>query len=152
MHDASSTWAAPCVPVAAGLFEGTGARTRLLGTRCTGCATVYFPRAQACRNPACPRGPLDDVALPREGRLYSYTVQAYRPPPLFRMDGWAPYALGLVDLPGGLRVMGMLTGCSSEDIRIGMPVAVTTGVLYRDAQGREVLTYQFCPAGTGADE
>lgn len=138
------------VPVAAGLFEGTGAAARLLGTRCAACGTLYFPRAPACRNPACTDGELQDVRLPRDGRLYSYTVQAYRPPPLFRMDAWAPYALGLIDLPGGLRVMGMLAGYPPQDLHIGMPVTLGTGALYRDEQGRDVLTYQFCPIRPGA--
>lgn len=137
-------------PVAAGLFEGQGALARLLGSRCSGCGSVYFPVTLGCRNPGCSDKRLETARLSRRGTLYSYTVQAYRPPPLFRMDDWSPYAIGLVDLPEGLRVMGMLGGCDPHDWRIGQAVALSTALLYRDDQGQDVLTYQFHPAGEGA--
>lgn len=136
--------------VAAGLFEGEGAQARLLGSRCAGCASVYFPVSLGCRNPACSDKRLETARLSRLGTLYSYTVQAYRPPPLFRIDDWSPYAIGLVDLPEGLRVMGMLGGCDPQQWRIGQAVELTTAVLYRDDQGQDVLTYQFHPATPGA--
>ena len=85
------------------------------------------------------------------GTLYSYTVQAYRPPALFRMDDWAPYAIALVELPEGLRVMGMLTGCRHDEIRIGMDVELTVEPLYRDEEGREVLTYKYKPVAAGGN-
>ncbi len=135
-------------PVAEGLFQGFGDAARLLGSRCLGCGSLYFPRSLGCRNPACSDRRVEDAALPREGTLYSYTVQSYRPPGLFRMDDWAPYVLALVELPGdagGLRVMGMMTTCQSEHLRIGMPVTLTTEALYRDEAGCEVHTYKFRP-------
>lgn len=139
-------------PVAAGLFEGRGRAARLLGSRCTGCGAAYFPRTAACRNPRCDDPRAQDAPLSAAGTLYSFTVQAYRPPPLFRMDDWAPYAIGLVDLPEGLRVMGLLGGRAPQDWRIGEPVVMDTVALYRDEQGAEVLSYRFVPAdaATGA--
>jgi uncharacterized OB-fold protein len=132
-------------PVVQGLFEGQGDATRLLASRCRGCGSVYFPRSLSCRHPRCTDKAPQDILLGPEGSLYSVTVQAYRPPPLFVMDDWAPYALGLIDMPEGLRIMAMLTGRPPQDWRIGEPVALTTGVLSRDGEGREVLTYQFRP-------
>ena len=133
------------VPVAAGLFEGTGSTAHLIGTRCTSCDTYYFPKTLSCRNPRCREKAIQDVPLSREGRLYSYTVQHYQPPALFRMTDWAPYAIGSVELPEGLRVMGMLTGCAPADLTIGMALELTVETLYRDEQGREVQTYKFQP-------
>ena len=68
------------MPVAAGLFEGTGNSARLIGTRCTSCGTHYFPKTLSCRNPQCLEKATQDVLLSREGTLYSYTVQHYQPP------------------------------------------------------------------------
>jgi len=133
------------MPVAAGLFEGTGSAARLIGTRCTSCGTHYFPKTLSCRNPQCLEKATQDVLLSREGTLYSYTVQHYQPPALFRMADWAPYAIGSVELPEGLRVMGMLTGCEPASLTIGMAVELTVETLYRDVQGREVQTYKFQP-------
>ena len=138
----SAIHSAPVVP---GLFEGQGDGTRLLASRCRGCGSVYFPRSLSCRHPRCTDKAPQDILLGPQGTLYSFTVQAYRPPALFVLDDWAPYALGLVELPEGLRVMAMLTGRAPQDWRIGEPVALTTGVLHRDSEGRDVLTYQFRP-------
>lgn len=138
------------VPVAEDLFRADTEGPALVGTRCTGCGTHYFPKSLSCRNPDCDAKTVEEVLLGRRGRLYSYTVQAYRPPALFRGDPWAPYAIGLVDLPEGLRVMGMLTGCEPEEIRIEMPVELLVEPLYRDEAGREVLTYKYAPSAEGA--
>ena len=139
------------VQVADGLFAGTGTQTRLIGTRCTSCGALYFPTALSCRNPLCRDKRIEPARFGERGTLYSYTVQSYRPPPLFRMDDWAPYAIGLVELPEGIRVMGMLTGVALDQIRIGMALALTTEPLYTDEQGRAVLTYKFRPAPAEGD-
>jgi hypothetical protein len=85
--------------------------------------------------------------LADRGTLYSFTIQRYRPPPLFNVDNWAPYALGLVELGAGLRVMGMLTGMALDKVAIGIPVKLVVERLYTDAQQMEVLTYKFAPDG-----
>jgi uncharacterized protein len=134
------------IPVVQALFRGVGDGAELLGSRCDGCHTHYFPKSLSCRNPSCVDKRLVEVPLSRTGRLYSYTVQGYRPPPLFRMEPWAPYAIGLVELPEGLRVLGMLTGRAPDEWRVDMPVELVTDPLYRDDQGRDVITYKFRPA------
>ena len=133
------------MPVARDLFLGDGADTRLIGTRCNSCGTHYFPKSLCCRNPQCHDKVIEDALLGPGGSLYSYTVQIYRPPALFRMEPWQPYAIGMVELAQGLRVMGMLTGCPLGAIQIGMALELTTEPLYRDEQNRDVLTYKFRP-------
>lgn len=134
------------VPVAEDLFRDSAEGPALVGTKCTGCGAHYFPKSLSCRNPACDTKMVTETMLGRRGTLYSYTVQGYRPPALFGMDPWEPYALGLVELPEGLRVMGMLTGCPLDEIHIDMPVELTIATLYSDAEGRDVLTYKYRPA------
>lgn len=138
------------VPVAEGLFRWSDEDVALVGTRCTSCGAHYFPKSLSCRNPDCDQKVIEEALFGRRGRLRSFTVQAYRPPPLFRMDPWAPYAIGLVELPEGLRVMGMLTGCALDEIRIDMPVELTVEPLYTDESGREVLTFKYAPAAEEA--
>jgi uncharacterized OB-fold protein len=136
-------------PVAEGLFQFGDAPPSLLGTRCKGCATLYFPRSLGCRNPRCPQKQIEDASFGQAGTLYSHTVQAYRPPPLFQMDNWAPYPIGLIDLPEGLRVLAMITGCAPSELRIGMPMTLCTRVLFVDTRGCEVLTYAYRPSPEG---
>lgn len=119
----------------------------LLGSRCAGCLTHYFPRAVSCRNPQCDEKTVVDAALGRTGVLYSWTVQRYRPPALFRVDEWEPSAVGLVELPEGLRVIAMLTGAAPGEIPIGAALQLTTVHLFHDEDGRSVVTYAYQPAG-----
>ncbi|WP_157253453.1 Zn-ribbon domain-containing OB-fold protein [Nonomuraea typhae] len=37
-----------------------------------------------------------------------------------------PYVLAWVDLPGGTRAFGEVTGCPPESVHVGMPVRMTT--------------------------
>ncbi|SCE49317.1 Rubredoxin-like zinc ribbon domain, partial [Streptomyces sp. Termitarium-T10T-6] len=53
-------------PVVAGWFTEDAAEEdfRLLGTRCSGCRTVHFPREDGhCRNPVAPAGVGGDAAV-----------------------------------------------------------------------------------------
>ena len=130
-------------------MEETPAGPRLLGSRCSGCDSVYFPRAATCRNPECAGGVLEATALPPRGTLYSYTIQHYQPPPLFRMDDWRPYAIGLVEFDGGVRVMGMLSRVALDEIRIGDAYVLDGATLFVDEAGCEVRTHVFAPQAQG---
>lgn len=131
--------------VAADLFEVSDDEVALIGSRCGACGSHYFPQALGCRNPDCGHPSVARVLLGRRGRLYSYTVQKYQPPPLFRMAAWEPYAIGLVALDEGLKVIAMLTGMDLEDLRIGTAVRLVAEPLYEDETGRAVLTYKYAP-------
>jgi uncharacterized OB-fold protein len=131
--------------VAEGLFAGAGEQAHLLGTLCRGCGAHYFPRSLSCRNPRCEDKHLEQIALSRRGRLYSYTVQHYRPPPLFRREPWKPYALGVIELPENIRVIALLADVEFEALCIDLPMELTVIPLYHDEQGRAVLTYAFRP-------
>ena len=137
------------IPVAKDLFRWSDGNVELIGSRCQGCGTHYFPKRLSCCNPDCQEKEVIEVQFSGCGRLYSYTVQEYRPPPLFKMEAWSPYAIGVIELPEGLRVMGMLTGLTLDEIAIDMAVELTVDALYRDEQGREVMTYKFKPAHNG---
>jgi hypothetical protein len=137
------------VPVADDLFRLSADGADLVGSRCTACGTQYFPKSLSCRNPHCDDKTVEEALFGRRGRLHSYTVQSYRPPALFRMEPWAPYPIGLVELPGGLRVMGILTGVDADELLIGMDLELTVEPLYRDEARREVLTYKYRPPSGG---
>lgn len=138
------------VPVVDGLFDVQGGAPALVGAKCARCGTHYFPRRARCSNPLCAGAAAEPVRLSPHGTLYSYSVQAYRPPPLFGMEPWAPYAIGLVDLPEGVRVMAMLTGATPDSHRIGSLMELRLEPLRVDAEGREVLTWKFAPVETAA--
>lgn len=142
-------------PVVAGWFTGEGEDFRLLGTRCSACASVFFPRADVfCRNPGCPGGELREVPLSRRGRVWSYTDGRYRPPSPYVSDPelpWEPYALIAVELAEErLVVLGQaVPGVTVADLAVGMEVEVVPGVLNEDAE-TVWTTWQWRPTGVRA--
>ena len=91
------------IPVIDGLFAERTEGPRLLGSRCTHCATPYFPKSPVCHNPECDESKMEDAAFGPTGVLFSFAVQNYPPPPPARYDEpYQPYAVGMVDLPEGL--------------------------------------------------
>lgn len=133
------------VPVADGLFDVVEGEPRLVGSRCMDCQTVYFPQTSFCRNPQCHAKHVGRFLLPGRGVLHSFTIQRYRPPPVFRVDDWSPYAIGLIDLGEGVQVMAMLSGIALDEIHIGMALRLMVEPLYTDAERGPVLTYKFAP-------
>lgn len=133
------------VPVAEGLFEILDGEPRLIGARCQHCRSAYFPQTDFCRNPECDTTEVERCLLPARGTLHSFTIQRYRPPPLFRVDDWSPYAIGVVDLGEGLQVMSMLSEVAHDEVRIGMRLRLVLEPLFADAERGPVLTYKFAP-------
>jgi uncharacterized OB-fold protein len=115
---------------------------RLVGARCGRCGSVYFPARSFCRKAGCGGSDLKDVELSPRGRLWSFTVQCYQPPPPFDSDQpFEPYAIGLVELPEGIKVLSMLGGAEPDAFEIGMPLQLATARLRP-----EVVTWRFVPA------
>ncbi|UQT61834.1 zinc ribbon domain-containing protein [Streptomyces durmitorensis] len=116
-------------------FAGEADNFRLLGTRCSACASVFFPREDGfCRNPGCSGGDLDEVPLSPRGRIWSYTDSRYRPPAPYASDPelpWQPYALIAVELEAErMVVLGQaVPGVTTADLEVGMEVEVVPGVL-----------------------
>ncbi|MEV7615864.1 zinc ribbon domain-containing protein [Streptomyces sp. NPDC089799] len=146
-------------PVVGGWFteDGPGGEFRLLGTRCSACGSVFFPREDTfCRNPACGGGDLAEVPLSRRGRVWSYTDGRYRPPAPYVSDPdapWEPYALVAVELAAErMVVLGQaVPGVTVADLAVGMEVEVVPGVLNEEADtGTVWTTWHFRPVGVEA--
>jgi uncharacterized OB-fold protein len=92
----------------------------LRSTRCDDCALLGFPPRNLCR--ACWSRRVSWTDLASGGVLYSFT-RVHVAPTAFRAD--APYAIGLVDLDDGVRLMCRMVGAvEAADIggRIGLLV------------------------------
>ncbi|MEV0527732.1 zinc ribbon domain-containing protein [Streptomyces sp. NPDC050439] len=147
-----------------GWFAGEGDNFRLLGTRCSACACVFFPREDGfCRNPGCSGGDLEEVPLSRRGRVWSYTDSRYRPPAPYVSDPelpWQPYALIAVELEAErMVVLGQaIPGVTVSDLEVGMEVEIVAGVLDEegdedgegDAAEGSATTWYWRPVGVGA--
>jgi len=99
----------------AGFWEGV-ARHELLIQRCTGCGTPRFPWLPGCSGCGSPEW--DTVEASGEGTVYSYVVVHHPPFPAFE----PPYAVGLIELAEGVRIVSNVVGVPYDKVRIGMPV------------------------------
>ena len=109
-------------PIAEGLFTDEQP-PRLIGGRDRATGRIVFP---------CPPGDrFDPVPLQREGTVWSYTIQRFRPksPPYAGPEVFTPFPVAYVELPGETIVEARLTGVDFDAIRIGMRVALTQVVL-----------------------
>ena len=105
------------------------AQGRLITTRCRTCAMQGFPPRNLCR--ACWGRDLEWVPLATGGTLYSWT-RVHVAPEAFREAG--VYAIGLIDLDDGVRLMCRLLGeptADDVDRRVAMVVlAYADGPLF----------------------
>ncbi|MEQ7154365.1 Zn-ribbon domain-containing OB-fold protein [Brevundimonas aurifodinae] len=115
----------------------------LLGSACQDCGTLYFPPVLSCRNPDCAGKTIVPSQLGGAGVLFSFTIQRYRPPALFALDPWEAYAIGSVDLAGGVRVLGIIQA-PFDHLRPGLAVRLSTSVL-NDGDEGAVITHVFVP-------
>src|SRR4051794_13173816 len=114
-------------PAIEGWFT-TGEAPALIGSTCTTCSTVFFPRcvdsegAGFCRNPACDGDEFADTELSRRGRVWSYTDAQYQPPAPYiaPTDPYVPFALAAVEIPEGIVILGQVAdGYTVNDFKVG---------------------------------
>ena len=116
----------------------------LLGSRCSACAEVFYPRRLVCAR--CLHEGCDDVELSTRGRLWTWT---YVHVPLFAKKDRSvdAYGVGQVDLPEGPRVQAILVG-GPDDFEIGMELELDLETLKQDGDGNDVVIYRFRPVGS----
>lgn len=133
------------VAVAEGVFVERADGPRLIGGRRKADGEMRFPM---------PTGPdaalYDPVELAPEGRLWSYTVQRFRPktPPYIGADDektFKPFAVGYVEFPGQVICEGRILIEDPSTLKIGLPMKVAIEAFPTSTRG-EVATYAFRPA------
>ena len=139
------------VPAVEGWFT-TDAEPRLLGTRCTSCGTVFFPKASGfCRNPVCRGREFDDVELSRVGKVWSYTDAQYQPPSpyILSSDTYEPFALAAVELADEqVVILGQVAkGYGVDDLQVGATVELVVEPLY-ELDGVPHLIYRWKPVAS----
>ncbi|MCM1965471.1 MULTISPECIES: bifunctional MaoC family dehydratase N-terminal/OB-fold nucleic acid binding domain-containing protein [unclassified Streptomyces] len=98
-----------------GFWDGVRAH-KLLIQRCTACATLRFPWLPGCNT--CGSPDWDTVEASGAGTVFSYVVMHHPPFPAFD----PPYAVALVELAEGVRMVSNITGVPYDKVRIGLPV------------------------------
>ena len=137
------------IPIAEGLFTWPADEPRLIGSKCSACAEVAFPAQQGC--PACSANDSETIELSRRGRLWTWTVQNFVPPPPYAGDPaeFTPYGVGYIELPEGVRVEARLTENDPDRLKIGMEMELVIERFKDDDEGRELMTFAFSPVEEG---
>jgi uncharacterized OB-fold protein len=119
-------------------FWEAARRHQLIVQRCRGCGAYRFPARDLCSR--CLSREVEWAPVSGRGAVFSYAVmhQVYHP-------GFAaevPYAVVVVELEEGARLVSNLIDCPPREIEVGMPVEV----VFDDVDG-DLTLYRFRPAG-----
>ena len=100
-------------------WRGIPQRYRLEAARCSGCGVVSFPPRLICQ--ACGSREFETVKLAGTGKLLTHTIIRIGPS---EFSNQTPYAMGIVELDGGVRLTGQIADVDFDDLAVGMPVKV----------------------------
>lgn len=129
-------------PVVEGLFDFDADAVRLLMSGCAACGADFFPRAPVC--PYCGGSDVVDVTSTGTGAtLWAWTAVNAAPP---GYGGSVPYGFGVVELPGGVRIVTRITVADPAALSLGMPMRLTVDPVGSDEDGTEVVAWAFAPA------
>lgn len=125
-----------------GLFtmpEGPEEKPHLIGSLCERCQEHFFPKRAICPN-CLSQEALQEVPLSTRGTLYTYSVVRAAP------QGFeAPYVVGYVDLPEGIRLFAPIGPCQPSELKMGMEVELSISKVGRDSEGNPLMSYEFRP-------
>jgi uncharacterized OB-fold protein len=133
--------------IAEGLFTVSGGKTSLIVTHCKSCGDYFFPKTFTCHNPKCKKKEIEEVLLGGKGKVTSYTVQCYPPPPPYIAgENFQPIPIVAVEYPEGINIIGMVDDCDPKDLKVGMEMELITGVLYMNKAQEQIIAWKFRPA------
>jgi len=118
-------------------------RYRLEAARCTRCGKTSFPPRRVCA--ACRGRESEIVRLPLHGTLLTYTVQHVSPS---NYSDLQPFAVGIVELEGGVRITTQVVDLGPDEIRSGLPVRLEFRRLFsHGSHGVHCYGYKAVPLG-----
>ena len=95
------------------------AQKRLMAGKCQKCGKIHLPPRPLCDN--CYSQQFEWTEIAGKGKLLTYTVIHVAPA---QFQPLAPYAVGIVQLAGSLKIPGMISGVSHEKLKVGMDLTI----------------------------
>jgi uncharacterized OB-fold protein len=87
--------------------------------KCERCGKIFFPHRLICDE--CGNQKMNTIGLSRDGKLVTYTVIHIGPS---KFADQAPYAVGIVELKEGVRLLAQLADVDLSKLKVGMPMRV----------------------------
>lgn len=94
-------------------------RYRLEAHKCKKCSEIHFPKRLIC--PGCGGTSFEQIQLSREGKLITYTIIHVGHS---KFKNQTPYAIGIVELKEGVRLLMQIADCELSDLKTDMPLAI----------------------------
>lgn len=134
-------------PMQEGLYTWPSPEPQLIASKCEACGEVAFPKQGSC--PSCAAEETREILLSRRGKLWTWTIQHFPPPtPPFAGDraSFAPFGVGYIELPEGIRIESRLTVNEPGRLAIGMEMDLVVEKFKDADDGGELVTFAFAPA------
>ncbi len=113
-------------------------RYNLIGSKCTRCGEVYFPKRVMC--PECRRkGELEDIKFSGEGKIHTYSV-IHTPTEEFK--ALSPYIVAIIELNEGAKITSQIVDCKENNIQIGDDVELVFRKI-REEGDEGVISYGY---------
>jgi len=112
-------------------------RYRLEAAKCKECGKIFFPPRLICSH--CKSREFENIKLSREGKLLTYTI--IRVPPS-QFSDQAPYAIGIVEVKEGVKILMQITDCDLKELKTGMDVKIEFRKIQEDGDAG-VICYGY---------
>jgi uncharacterized OB-fold protein len=116
-------------------------RYRMEAGKCKKCNGIFFPARLVC--PDCSSKEFDTINLSGKGKLNTFTIIRVAP------EGFGdqvPYAIGIVELEEGIKVMGQITDCNPEELDNGAKLVTQFRKIREEGKtGIIMYAYKFVP-------
>jgi uncharacterized protein len=122
-------------------WRETPERYRMEAGKCSKCGKIAFPSRLIC--PDCGSEEFTVINLSGKGKIVSHTVIRTAP------DGFedlAPYAVGIIELDEGIKILSQITDCNPEDLKTGDRLVSKFRRMNQDGKtGMIYYAYKFVP-------
>lgn len=116
-------------------------RYRLEAAQCAGCGVISFPPRLVCQG--CGSREFETVTLSGKGKLLTHTIIRIGPS---EFSNQTPYAMGIAELEGGVKLTGQIADVDFDDLKVGMPVKVEFRRIREEGEaGILCYGYKFVP-------
>lgn len=116
-------------------------RYRMEAAKCKKCGKITFPGRLIC--PDCGHTEHELMKLTGKGKLETFTIIRTAPSGFTDL---APYAIGLVELDEGVKVLGQLTDCDPESLKTGDRLTSKFRRMNEEGKtGMIMYSYKFVP-------
>ncbi|HDP99808.1 MAG TPA: Zn-ribbon domain-containing OB-fold protein [bacterium] len=116
-------------------------RYRLEAGKCIECGYIALPMRLIC--PECGSREFEKMNLSGKGKLLTFTITRVAPE---GFDDQVPYAVGIVEMEEGVRLMGQVTDCDPETLKIGDQLVSKFRRINEESKtGAIMYGYKFVP-------